>query len=872
MGFSMNDYTLTILYSCHAAEKNTPLDFSMSTLASGQIQVITVQEDDIYDPRRNTLNSIPKAEGAFTIILDAGDRLSPSFLDRMLEAAKQPGISFVMPSLICSHVPQPAYFSLAQPVDLTINTDTDQSVFPMELHGLMFHTKALQEACRQTASLPEREKQMLLLLLKRNPSFFYLGSCSCTYAQPRECDASYNMKCFTREWYYEPLEQFLLPLFEDEQRRHGQAGRLIQYMALHMIQIRINANTNNNNKHIIPVKDVPEYMELLSRIMQFIETEVLLSNNCRAVISLPIVKFFYLQLKKRDFSYYPELVCETNDIKLKSDEAEFGSLSLLPVCIRVLDYRNECLEIDADTNDFFSEEKVSIYAEFGSKRYTPVYNGRYSLTKCFGVTFNRMKTFHVSIPVPPSDKERVLRFFLSVDGHTYQMKYEFPSHTSRFNKKLYYAYWRFGNYFSYWKNDGIHVTKARRLTTLYKELRLWKQMYSADNGFYRDQLPEKILSFLLRPYFSRRKIWLFLDKIYKGGDSSEYIYRYACEQKDGIHKYYLLDKSSADYKRMRKEGYKPLVRGSLKHRLIFLNANMVIASNSTIFAFNDYTFERSFPIRGDIHFDVACVQHGMSVQKIALAQQRLRDNIRLYFCASKYEIENLMKPVYDYAGYDILKLTGVPRYDGLKDRAEKILLISPTWRMNSALPITKNEGVSRDYNPNFRETDYFKVYNSLINNPRLLQNARKYGYRIQYVLHPIVSPQHDDFTKNDLVEIIPSIGDMSYEKLFCEAALMVTDFSGVQFDFAYMRKPVVYLHHDDIPQHYEEGTFHYSTMAFGEICHTNEELIDVLCSYMENGCEMPDLYRRRADDFFEFSDNNNCARIYPVMLEHERNR
>ena len=253
-----------------------------------------------------------------------------------------------------------------------------------------------------------------------------------------------------------------------------------------------------------------------------------------------------------------------------------------------------------------------------------------------------------------------------------------------------------------------------------------------------------------------------------------------------------------------------------------------------------------------------------------LAQQRLRDNTKLYFCASKYEIENLSKPVYDYAGYDILKLTGVPRYDGLEDRSEKIILFSPTWRMNSAMPVTANEGVSRDYNPNFKDTDYYKVYNSLINNPRLLDAAREYGYRIQYVLHPIVSPQAKDFTKNRFVEIIPSIGDVSYEKLFCEASLMVTDFSGVQFDFAYMRKPVVYLHHNDIPQHYEEGTFHYTTMGFGEICHTNDELIDVLCDYMKKNCQMPEVYRKRADDFFHYSDHKNCERIYPIMLEHTK--
>ena len=161
------------------------------------------------------------------------------------------------------------------------------------------------------------------------------------------------------------------------------------------------------------------------------------------------------------------------------------------------------------------------------------------------------------------------------------------------------------------------------------------------------------------------------------------------------------------------------------------------------------------------------------------------------------------------------------------------------------------------------------MFNSLINDKRLLDAADRYGYRIKFVLHPIVSPQVDDFDKNDRVDIIPAIGDMSYEKMFCESSLMVTDFSGIQFDFAYMRKPLVYLHHNDIPQHYEEGAYHYDTMSFGEIVHTNDELIDKLIEYMSTGCVMKDTYRRRADEFFAFDDHDNCKRIYTEMIKYQ---
>jgi CDP-glycerol glycerophosphotransferase (TagB/SpsB family) len=416
---------------------------------------------------------------------------------------------------------------------------------------------------------------------------------------------------------------------------------------------------------------------------------------------------------------------------------------------------------------------------------------------------------------------------------------------------------------------GMIIRKITDEQRKNKERKLIKEMWKKSKWVQKHALL-RIAYFLCKPFMTKKPIWMYIDKIYKGGDSSEYLYKYAVSKNDNINHYYLIDKNSTDYKRLRSEGYKPVVRNSFKHRLLFLYADMMVISNSTVFAFNGYDLKRSSYIRDLPHFHVCCVQHGMSVQKIAIAQNRLRDNTRLYFCASKYEIENLSRPIYGYEGYDALKLTGVPRYDGLKDRSDKQIMISPTWRMQAAMPVKTSESEQRDYNPLFKDSPYYKVFNSLINDPRLIGAAKEYGYKIKYVLHPIVSSQVDDFDKNEYVDIVPAVGDMSYEDMFCESSLMVTDFSGIQFDFAYMRKPLVYLHHKDIPQHYEEGTFHYDTMAFGEICHDNDELIDTLIDYMKNGCKMKDEYVKRADDFFYYRDHNNCERIYNEMIKYQK--
>lgn len=866
---------ITVIYACHDPQKlEEGYDLPQQTFPQDRIEVIRVLEDDLYHPRKRSMELVERARGRFVIMLDESDFFKEPFLKQLLEGFSDSETAFGMPSLIGQHVNRSTeYFSLKK-MNRTVRIDTRycQAVFPTEIHGLIFETERLQEAYRLYGNSVEPEKQILLYLLRQNPTFLYVGSQTVKYGVPRECDYQYDLRCLTREWYFDSLEKFLLPALEMDCRENGSAGRLLQCLALHMIHIRVYANTDNRNKHVVEQEDIDAYTKLYQDIMQYVDEETIIAADSNPTSAALKNKLMDVRLKKRDFSWYPEIYCSVDGIGLMCGGIKMGNQSNLKARIHLIDYKKGRLEIDGAVNDYFSSEQGELYARIGDEKYPVVYNRRYSSTKCFGVTFSKMKTFHVSVKIPEKASKKLLNFYLSAGGMEYQLEYEFVGHTSRFTKKYEYSYWRFSKYMAYWDKDGIHIENRSKKKILKRELKFWEEIKKKKPANYKEDLKLKVVNFLLRPYFSRQKIWLFFDKIYKGGDSSEYMYRYAAGQKDGIKKYYLLDKTSADYKRMVKEGYRPLKRNSLMHRLVFLNANMVIASNSTVFAFNDYTADRSNLIRGDVHFDVACVQHGMSVQKIALAQQRLRDNTKLYFCASKYEIENLSKPAYDYEGYNALHLTGVPRYDGLKDRAGKVLLISPTWRMQSAMPVTKNEGVARDFNPNFKETNYYKVYNSLINDPRLLEAVQKYGYRIQYVLHPIVSPQVDDFERNEYVDIIPAIGDMSYEKVFCESALMVTDFSGVQFDFAYMRKPVVYLHHHDIPQHYEEGTYHYDTMSFGEICHTNDELIDVLIEYMKNDCRMPEMYRKRADDFFEYSDHNNCERIYKIMLEHERNR
>lgn len=750
----------------------------------------------------------------------------------------------------------------------------EYTIYPFYFGGTVLKTEVFKRHAFHEELGIEAEREYFLLLSEKAKKIVFLSEVSFLSGRAQEGDNTFYESVYDPDWYDRSFTQFWIPFLEKQEKKNGRVPTFIQYNFLFSVRSRIMSNLNNRNKHVIPGGQEEHCLELMGQAFQYLEDDILF--NCNKVSECNIsdsMKWFYGILKHgKGFSFEKRYL--SGNPYYGSCNTVFNKISNLKTNILFMNYEDGKLAIDGTIHPILYAMAESVYLTFNGKKYPITYTERYAMTKVFGVSIYKNHSFHVELPLE-NVKDTNLFCIANIGNEEIRIQFSYESHFSRMSGAFKNSYWCFGVdplYMAVKFEEGMRMRVIAPKEKKKQERALSKEMFLSFRKRAWLFLAIRKVYFMMRPIMKRKPIWMYLDKIYKGGDSSEYLYRYACAQKDNIQHYYLIDKHATDYKRMKKDGFKPMVRGSIKHRLVFLMADMMVISNSTVFAFNNYGLPNSKFIRDLVDFHVCCVQHGMSVQKIAVAQNRLRDNTRLYFCASKYEIENLSRPIYDYVGYDALKLTGVPRYDGLKNDDKKQIMISPTWRMQAAVPVRTSEGEQRDYNPMFKESTYFQVFNALINDPRLIEAAKKYGYRIKYVLHPIVSAQMDDFDKNDYVDIIPAVGDMSYETMFRESSLMVTDFSGIQFDFAYMRKPLVYLHHKDIPQHYEEGTFFYDTMAFGEIAHDNDELIDLLCEYMANGCKMKEEYVRRADDFFYYNDHNNCKRIYDTMIDYQEKK
>ena len=140
-----------------------------------------------------------------------------------------------------------------------------------------------------------------------------------------------------------------------------------------------------------------------------------------------------------------------------------------------------------------------------------------------------------------------------------------------------------------------------------------------------------------------------------------------------------------------------------------------------------------------------------------------------------------------------------------------------------------------------------------------------------FCLHPSFSSQSKDFHNNSIFTIRESF---NYTKILTQASLLITDYSSVFFDFAYMKKPIIYTQFDYEEyrnNHYKKGYFDYHTNGFGSICFQKEKCIDLIIDEMKSGCKIKKKFLKRINKFFAFFDKSNNDRIFKSIIDFSVN-
>lgn len=360
----------------------------------------------------------------------------------------------------------------------------------------------------------------------------------------------------------------------------------------------------------------------------------------------------------------------------------------------------------------------------------------------------------------------------------------------------------------------------------------------------------------------KKDIWIITERKSECKDNGFHLFKYIRSHKPDINVYYAIEKNSDHIKKIEKYG-NILAFNSIQHYAYALAAKYLIGAFLPCGipeSFCFYRFENSI-IKGKKCF----LQHGIIKEKIdSLMYQNT--GLDLFVCGAA--------PEYDFIcncfGYPInnIKYTGLARFDALTTCScenRQFILLMPTWRKY----LTSQTWGDKD--SKFENSQYFNAFEFLISHPRLHAILNENNIDLIFYPHHEIQHKLQCFNCNDRHIILASEKDYDVQDLLKKASLLITDYSSVAFDFAYMNKPLIYYQFDEeeyYKSHYSKGYFDYATMGFGPICKNPINLISLIEKSIQNNfCNSID-YLRRIEFFFPLRDKNNCARIFNSILDN----
>lgn len=389
------------------------------------------------------------------------------------------------------------------------------------------------------------------------------------------------------------------------------------------------------------------------------------------------------------------------------------------------------------------------------------------------------------------------------------------------------------------------------------------------SGKQFDKLPiETVFTSFKQKSTIKSNAWILMDRDNQADDNAEHLYRYISENHPEQDIYFALKKTSSDWKRLEQDGFNLLEFGSSAFESKLKDCAKIISSHV------DGYITHYFKDNSLLDKDYVFLQHG--IIKDDLSGWLNTKKIACFVTATNPEYHSIVDNTTAYKfGKKEVKLTGLPRYDRLlinNNTKSKQILIMPTWR--NSIVGTYISGTERTRNPDFMKTNYARHWHGFMNHA-ILKELNDQGYQIVFAPHPSIQEYMDEFTVPDFIKIY-SYSEGNIQSVFQNTSILITDYSSVAFDVAYLNKAILYYQFDydevfSSGNHtYKKGYFDYNRDGFGAVAYNETELLAALKDLVDNQAKVPDLYQTRIDKTFQFRDSNNCERVYQAILDLDK--
>ena len=739
-------------------------------------------------------------------------------------------------------------------IDLTEMWD-----YPQLSASSAFFKRELFEKYRFPESLVNSEDTLMLnKMLLENPKYGAVTEAIYWYRRRSDESSTIDSSSTKREFYINRLNNYFKALINASIEKYGEVCKFIQYLITYDIQWIFSVA---NISEILTNDEIKEVYLHIQDILSYLDDEVITSlRNDKLNIRYHMLatKYSVVNVDLNGVVTYENIYSKYNGefAGTYSGKTLVDRLDKHKIWLDIIEIKQDTLFISGFLMSFFKDSDITIEIAKNDKIFTAKRVYYKNTSKIFlGCSLESQYNFDAEIPLDKNENSTVEILVNFKDPETQkETKWRLPVDFSNYARLSQLSNYSISNnHFMKFRDNKFFISKYNYFKMIKSEIPILLRVFKRKESYYTSILMFRLIYLVLYPFYKNRRIWMFMDRRESADDNAEHLYNYAITQKDKINKYFTVNEDSSDFKRL--SNLKNLLPFySFKQRINYLFAEKIISSHPDENILNPFYNKNDTSYAGLINSDKIFLQHGVTKDNVSSWLHKYDKNLSLITTVSDAERNSFLDEGYNYSP-EIIQTLGFARFDNLnkKENLSKQIVIMPSWRENLY-----------EMTPNYiKESEYFKHINSLINNNQLIEICKKYGFKIIFKPHPFVYEFIELFDTNDYVTVD---NDSTYQDLFKNSDLLITDYSSVAFDFSYMKKPVIYYQYAK-DYNFEEGYFKYETMGFGEVIEKENELISLIEEYLKNYCEMKKLYKKRVDTFYKYNDKNNCKRIYDYILK-----
>ncbi len=380
------------------------------------------------------------------------------------------------------------------------------------------------------------------------------------------------------------------------------------------------------------------------------------------------------------------------------------------------------------------------------------------------------------------------------------------------------------------------------------------------------------------PPFSRRfaDAWLLMDRIHDADDNGERLFEHLRAARPDINAWFVVERGTPDWQRIAARGEpRLLAHGSLAWKLAMLNAAWVVSSHADIAVYRPSQLAGTGPATWRFAF----LQHGIT--KDDLSTWLNRRHLDLFVVSTEAELQSVVADgtTYRFTTKET-RNTGLPRFDRLLAKGQAVppgerdlVIVAPTWRQWLALPLLAGSQ-RRSLETAFWESEYMREWTGLLRSPRVAAALAARGWRLGFMPHPNLQAILPEMDLPAHVQPL-SFAGTDVQALYGRCALLVTDYSSVAFNTAYLDRPVVYFQFDREQMlggaHVgRQGYFDYHRDGFGPVVEDLESAEQAVVDAIERGAAPAALYQQRIDTTFPVRDGGACERVVAAIEELSR--